>query len=630
MLSNLRRKRAGSLALISFSFLLFLSDRKSAPLGPGPKEFVLPVSEKETAHMFPRAVVTGASENHFDVFAEFLENFQQFNPTRIPLVFYALNLRSVDISWLKTSHPWVHIYEFNFAEYPAYFNVDISRGEYAWKPIIVKEVLDTLALSVLWLDSGDRLTKPTALQEVFHIIEAEGYVTTKTSGTTQIWVHPGTLRYLNASDMESKMCNGAIVGFSRLHSNMYKDLVKPWAECALIRECIAPSGSSRRNHRQDQAVLTVLLNKNGYPCKFKEGQWVNGQMIPGELNIQLQQDSQTRYVRRELDEDVCGGEYDSDQRREIGLQGMSICKANTLGQEPVILHRLLGNPDLQAGGREPPIIKLDMHLPQYVDQATMTVVMSVYNSAGALAASLPALFTTMKGAWELVIILDACYDESYDVSKLYLLRHFKESSCVRARIIEQPTAIWETSSDNLGMVISNPKKSYTLVQADNVMTEVGWNVRMQELLDKHQEFIAIGGRCGHSRDETMKIGRCGADVGEPLPENVDMLQFHIRETVNRGPLLIRSTYVQELGFFDENRYYLGDDDHDLFFRAAQRNFKVAYLPVGSVAPMELRAQNRVNNITPSKIQEQERSYKLFREKRASKYEARGDSGRGDV
>merc|ERR1719261_192762 len=111
-------------------------------------------------------------------------------------------------------------------------------------------------------------------------------------------------------------------------------------------------------------------------------------MIPGELSIQLHQDSQIRHIRRDLDENLCGGEYDSDQKREIGLRGMSICKANTLGQEPMILHRLLGNPDLQAGGREPPIIKLDMHVAQYVDQAFMTVVMSVYNSAGALAASI--------------------------------------------------------------------------------------------------------------------------------------------------------------------------------------------------------------------------------------------------
>jgi len=35
-------------------------------------------------------------------------------------------------------------------------------------------------------------------------------------------------------------------------------------ECALRRECIAPEGSDRSNHRQDQAVLTILY------CKYQE------------------------------------------------------------------------------------------------------------------------------------------------------------------------------------------------------------------------------------------------------------------------------------------------------------------------------------------------------------------------
>lgn len=44
----------------------------------------------------------------------------------------------------------------------------------------------------------------------------------------------------------------------------YKELVRPWYLCSLTRQCIAPDGSDRSNHRQDQAALTVLaaLTKN--------------------------------------------------------------------------------------------------------------------------------------------------------------------------------------------------------------------------------------------------------------------------------------------------------------------------------------------------------------------------------
>ena len=37
-----------------------------------------------------------------------------------------------------------------------------------------------------------------------------------------------------------------------------RDLVEQWKRLALVRECIAPDGANRRNHRFDQALLTIL------------------------------------------------------------------------------------------------------------------------------------------------------------------------------------------------------------------------------------------------------------------------------------------------------------------------------------------------------------------------------------
>ena len=39
-----------------------------------------------------------------------------------------------------------------------------------------------------------------------------------------------------------------------------------WAHCALVRACVCPKGSSRRNHRQDQAALTLALACQGVRC----------------------------------------------------------------------------------------------------------------------------------------------------------------------------------------------------------------------------------------------------------------------------------------------------------------------------------------------------------------------------
>jgi arginyl-tRNA--protein-N-Asp/Glu arginylyltransferase len=41
----------------------------------------------------------------------------------------------------------------------------------------------------------------------------------------------------------------------------YDIFLEKFNECASTKECIAPVGSSRANHRQDQAVFTILYYK---------------------------------------------------------------------------------------------------------------------------------------------------------------------------------------------------------------------------------------------------------------------------------------------------------------------------------------------------------------------------------
>ena len=139
----------------------------------------------------------------------------------IPVFLYDIGLTAKEATWLREQYLWAELRRFKFDAHPDYFDVNIAMGEYAWKPVIIKEMLDTVANKVLWLDSGDRLTRPSDLQYTFDRIEQSGFVTTQTSGTTQKWVHPGMHAYLHSESMVQRtMCNGAIIGFDRTHSDM--------------------------------------------------------------------------------------------------------------------------------------------------------------------------------------------------------------------------------------------------------------------------------------------------------------------------------------------------------------------------------------------------------------------------
>lgn len=56
--------------------------------------------------------------------------------------------------------------------------------------------------------------------------------------------------------------NGACVAFDPMNAKA-RGLAEEWALLAREQNIIAPPGSSRENHRQDQALLSVLAYRSG-------------------------------------------------------------------------------------------------------------------------------------------------------------------------------------------------------------------------------------------------------------------------------------------------------------------------------------------------------------------------------
>ena len=77
-------------------------------------------------------------------------------------------------------------------------------------------------------------------------------------------------KHLNHSNFAS-----GLIGFD-YNSKNARNISELWNKFSQIQECISPVGSSRLNHRQDQAVLTLLLYKyvfkNSYKSSFTHKQ----------------------------------------------------------------------------------------------------------------------------------------------------------------------------------------------------------------------------------------------------------------------------------------------------------------------------------------------------------------------
>ncbi|KAG0048409.1 hypothetical protein BGZ83_006617 [Gryganskiella cystojenkinii] len=122
---------------------------------------------------------------------------------------------------------------------------------------------------LLWLDSGDRISLPFLRWLPFSSsLRQLGVWTPQSQDDFQNWTHTGLLEYYHDS-MEKFVqgetnCNGAVIAWDLDNNNHHHDkngILQDWIACAKDESCIAPQGSSRANHRQDQSALTYLIKK---------------------------------------------------------------------------------------------------------------------------------------------------------------------------------------------------------------------------------------------------------------------------------------------------------------------------------------------------------------------------------
>ena len=100
-------------------------------------------------------VVTAASSNHFGALRYMLDSLRALK-ARVEC--YDLGLAPREVRALPR---WAGLFyhKFDFAAYPPHLNIEVNAVEYAWKPVIVADVVERVRQSgtpddVLWSDAG--------------------------------------------------------------------------------------------------------------------------------------------------------------------------------------------------------------------------------------------------------------------------------------------------------------------------------------------------------------------------------------------------------------------------------------------------------------------------------------------
>jgi hypothetical protein len=200
-------------------------------------------------------IVTAASSNHFSCLMNLLYTLNRFEADTRKVVF---NLGLSRDEVLAVSKAGVELRLFEFEQYASFVDIRRNSGCWAWKPVIITDLLTEYRGAVLWLDAGNLVR--CRLTNVRMILERVGFYSPVSDGDIRKWTHPGMLHFLSAPNevLSARNRNGAIVGFN-YEFELLRKLAFRWRDLALQESCISPDGSSRANHRQDQALLSLLV-----------------------------------------------------------------------------------------------------------------------------------------------------------------------------------------------------------------------------------------------------------------------------------------------------------------------------------------------------------------------------------
>lgn len=215
-----------------------------------------------------------------------------------------------------------------------------------------------------------------------------------------------------------------------------------------------------------------------------------------------------------------------------------------------------------------------------------SIIVSIHNGARRtpngeilLEKVLDGIVNNTVGEYELLCMLDGCTDES-DL----IVEKYKDKADLKTHVLPD---VYEVKTNNAAFKVA--KGEYVIiVQDDQVVTEHGWNARMQKPFDKFSDVFAVTTKCAHNwvcnpnsfflhnsdapqttwSDIVDHVDHASVDHGQP--RNI----FAVRASANRGPLMINMDDLKKLNYLDEAFVPTDMDDHDLMFRAYSQLGKV--------------------------------------------------------
>jgi len=213
-------------------------------------------------------IITGANKYYFKSLCQLLNNINNtlYN-YNLNLYIYDLGIDEIQINELFNNlnsfnkNITYNYLKFNYSKYPSYYNIYEKKGEYAWKSACIWQTYKNIDSDILmWCDSANLFTT-SSIESLINIIKEQGIYSPSSKHTVREWTHNKCLEYFNIENdniiLNLQQRSGGMLCFD-LNNISTHSVIKEFYNLSKIKECIAPDGSNILNHRQDQALFTIL------------------------------------------------------------------------------------------------------------------------------------------------------------------------------------------------------------------------------------------------------------------------------------------------------------------------------------------------------------------------------------
>ena len=214
-------------------------------------------------------IVSGCNDNYIFTMIDFIEKYKENNLVFNNLIIYDYGLNENNLNKIikyKTTYGF-KIVKFDYSNYPEHVNLDKYTGfqcNYAFKPIsIYNTCRENPNKKIIWMDCANRFNS-NSINDILNILQNQSIyspICCKAGSIESMELHHiNTIIHFKLKDDIHLIPQRTSGLFGVDYSSVCgKNIVNDWYNCSLNKNIIAPEGSSRNNHRQDQSVLTILM-----------------------------------------------------------------------------------------------------------------------------------------------------------------------------------------------------------------------------------------------------------------------------------------------------------------------------------------------------------------------------------